>query len=629
MEQKQNPTIKKAYPRKSGLCIILGCFMTLYFCGAATAQWGAYFPAKVQLMLPITVPDEDIPQWELFTTEQDQLYALNFKTGHLAAFDRQGSIQRLINLPIPTDILAKNGHMWIQGDRIYLKPTADDLIWIFNMHGALLRKIKLQNATDTYYDFTDLVIDPREYFYLVDSKSVEIKIFNPDGGYEGVFLKKGDRANNLPGLPESFCLDNQGNFYLAVLGADTYRSRIVKYSYQGRFLTTFVEDSATHHYRTIWVDQFRNLYALAPEESLVVKFDSRGQKICQFQAGCLSGLAVNSQGTVFLASPKGNMINQFSPSRVITLIDRGNRALADNRLDQSKSCFQQALVLDNQLDYIHSILGEVYFHQQRFIQAMTEFQYLRDHWRYSQSLTSFRNEVLVNYGPAYGALLAGIIGLGSLLAFYFRKRRLLHRFSVIKVLWHPGAILQNAASIMTPVGAWILVLVFIVSHYLSWYYTNPIFTAERQVFSLQIFGRNLAMILILTVVWSGVAYKMGELFQGLAKYHAILAGTALSLIPMILGFPLLTLLSHLLTYDELWIYQWLNYILIFWVAGLFLMTLKETEVFSWSKALAIGLVNLAASGLVLLFIGFLVGVNQQLASFLSELTHELYTRLTG
>lgn len=126
-----------------------------------------------------------------------------------------------------------------------------------------------------------------------------------------------------------------------------------------------------------------------------------------------------------------------------------------------------------------------------------------------------------------------------------------------------------------------------------------------------------------------VAYKVGELFQGLAKYPAILAGAAISLSPMVLGFPLLALLSHLLTYDARWIYQWGNYILIFGVAGLFLTTLKDAENFSWIKALGVGLIDLAASGLVLLFIGFLVGVNQQFVSFLSELTQEIFTRLAG
>ncbi|HEX3046274.1 MAG TPA: hypothetical protein VHY08_16070, partial [Bacillota bacterium] len=386
MERLLNHLLVKKILFKSGIVIILGYILFFYLSGAVNADWGTYFPINDPLLLPATPPDTEIPRLELFTGEQDQLYALNFKSGQLVAFNPQGSIERLINLPIPAETLKNDGSMWVQGNRIYLKPAADNLVWIFDLQGALQQKVKLDDATDNYYSFLEIVVDPRGYIYLMDGRAPQIKIYNPEGGYEGVFLKKGLRSNNLPDLPESFCLDNEGNFYFTIRIADTGWSRIIKYSYSGRLLTTFTENPASHRYRAIWVDSFQNLYAMAPEESLVVKFDPRGQKICQFQAECLAGLTVDRRGTVFLASPQGNLINRFLPSRVVALIDRGNRFLKDSRLDLAESCFKKALILDNQLEYIHSILGEVYFRQRRFREAMIEFQQLRDPWRYSQSL---------------------------------------------------------------------------------------------------------------------------------------------------------------------------------------------------------------------------------------------------
>lgn len=607
------------------ICLVLACFNV-----KATSHWLPYLQDHEPLILPITSAEAEMPKWELFVGEQDQIFALDFKNGQLVVFDSQGrEIKHRINLPFSSDVLANNGSMWVSKERIYLKPAIDDLVWVFNLKGILMQKIKLESPMDNFYDFWDIVVDPRGYIYLLDGRTYEIKVFNPEGGYEGVFLKKGERPNNLHGAPVSFCIDNEGNFYFAARVAGSLQSRIHKYSYQGRFLTTFVESPATHYYRTIWVDSYQNLYALAPDESLVVKFDPRGQKICQFQTGCLAGLASSRNGTVLVASSKRNEINRFLPSQVIELIDEGNRAFSDKKFDHAESCFKQALVLNNQLDYLHSIMGEVYYHQRRFRKAMIEFGYLRDYWRYSQSLVEFRNELIINYGIYYGAVLAVIIGLGCLTAHYLRRYNSSKGSSLIKVPQLRKGLLFGATQTLTPIGAISLILFLIVSYYLSWYYTNPIFIAERQVFSVLIFGRHLTIFITLTLVWSVVAYKVGELFQGMASYRAILSGTAVSLIPLIWGFPLLALISRLLTYDLLWIYQWLNYLLILWVAALFVKTLKETEVFSWSKALGVGLVNLAASGLALLFIGFLLGVNQQLASFLTELIYEVWTRLAG
>jgi hypothetical protein len=44
--------------------------------------------------------------------------------------------------------------------------------------------------------------------------------------------------------------------------------------------------------------------------------------------------------------------------------------------------------------------------------------------------------------------------------------------------------------------------------------------------------------------------------------------------------------------------------------------------------LGVGLINLAATGLTLVFISFLIGVNQQFWNFLKDIFNELYNRIT-
>ncbi len=621
------PFLKKQHFIKPGLFIILSCLLSLCIVERSSAQWSAYFPGNDPLILPITAPDEEKPQWKLSAGKDDHLYAVNFKTGQLVIFNQSRNLERMILLPLPVDTLTKSGCICILEGRIYLKGSEDNQLWIFNSQGVFLQKLNLQCAPDRYYNYTDMTLDPRGYIYLLDAQSLEIITFDCNGKYEGIFGKKGDRFNNLPDLPECFCLDNEGNFYFAVHNADTVESRIVKFSYQGRFDTAFTGTVTGHHYRNLWVDSFQNLYATVPENSMVVKFDSRGQEICQFHAENSGSLAVNNQGTIYMASSKGNIINEFLPSQTIRLIDCGNRALHDDDPARAESYLKQALILNNQLPYIHSILGEVYFHQCRFWNAMREFKYLRDHWRYSQSLVSFRYDFLINYGILCGILLVSLIILGFQILSHFQP--LWRDCPPIKILLYPRSFLTNSQQILTPAIAWSFVLILAISYYFSRYGTNPIFVGERQVFSFKIFCRDLAVILILAWIGSGVAYKVGELFQGMATYPDLSAGIAVSVFPMIIGFPVLALISHILTYNELWVYQCLNYLLIFWATALFWMTLKVSEDFSQGKALGVGLLNLAATGLVLLFVIFLIGLNRQLISFCYDLIYEIYTRLAG
>lgn len=622
------PFLKKQHLLKSGLSIILFCLLSLCISETSSAQWSAYFPGNDPLILPITAPDEEKPQWKLAVGKDYHLYAVNFKTGQLVIFNQSRNQECLIQLPLPVDALTKSGCIWVLGDRIYLKGSEDNQLWIYNSQGVFLQKLNLQCAPGRYYNFTGITVDPRGYIYLLDAQSLEIITFDCNGKYEGIFGKKGDRFNNLPALPECFCLDNEGIFYFAVHNAVSGESRIVKFSYQGRFDTAFTGTVTGYHYRNLWVDSFQNLYATVPENSMVIKFDSRGQEICQFHAENSGSLAVNNEGIIFTASSKGNIINQFLPAQTIRLIDLGNRALHDDdNPDRAESYLKQALILNNQLPYIHSILGEVYFHQRRFWKAMEEFKYLRDHWRYSQSLASFRYDFLIHYGIICGILLVSLIILGFQILPHFHP--LWRDWPPIKILLYPRSFLTNSQQILTPAIAWSFVLILAISYYFSWYCTNQIFIGGRQVFSLKIFCCDLAVILILAWIGSGVAYKVGELFQGMATYPALSAGIAVSVFPMMIGFPVLALISHILTYNELWVYQCLNYLLIFWVTALFWMTLKVSEDFSWDKALGVGLLNLAATGLVLLFVVFLIGLNRQLISFCYDLIYEIYTRLAG
>lgn len=607
------------------ICIIVGWFF-FFPAEIAAAQWSAYFSADLPMTLPICAQDTEIPQWELFAASDGQLYALNFKNSHLVIFDKTGNIKNQIKLPLPKSILKDNGSMWVEADRIYLKPVADKFVWIFNLNGTLLKTVKLEYRTDSYNDFLDIAVDPRGYIYILDGRTEEIKIFFQDGKYQGVFLKKGGRSHNLPGTPECFHLDNEGNFYFSVRIPDTVQSRILKYSYQGRLIASFEEKNANHRYRAIWVDSFQNLYAIAPEESLVVKFDPRGQKICQFNTDCLMGLTVNQGGIIFLASPNGNTIHTYLPSRVVSLIDLGNQALADNMPDQAEQYFNQALVLNNQLDYLHSILGEVYFHQHRFKSAMIKFRYIRDYWRFSQSLSRFRHELITDYSFWFYSCLALIILFCFIWMIYSLNR---NEYGI--AVWNQELLKSKFAFLksiylLSPVKSIILILVMIISYYYSWYLTNPIFTTERQVLSIQIFARYLLLIMLLMWIWSLVAYKVGELFQGLAQYPVILGGAAVSVIPLVFSFPILALISNFLTYDELWIFQWLKRMMFLYVAGLMLKNFKVVEGFSWGKAFGLGCVNLAVSGLVLIFIGFLSGINYHLINFITDLVNELLTR---
>lgn len=631
--------------RKIVLIIVAGVILATFFSMPAAA--GSLYSTIGRLYLPDFGRYED-SNLDLFIDEENRLYILNLKADQLYILDNQGLPPKKattaegfystantahynqltkVKLHLPASFTDKKAGFWVEDGRIYLKPSADYLVWVYNLRGELLKRIELKVPGDSYLLFTDIAVDPRGYIYLLESNSHQIEVFDSEGNFCGTFTKSGSRENQLPGSPQSIFIDKEGSIYCLVSLPGKSGSQIVKYSYQGRKIITFPE-VPEEHYVNIYVDQHQNTFAVNPERSLVEKFDRRGRSICKFEAGCLSGLAVDNRGLVYLDCGKNVFINLMCPATVIQWIELGNAALLDELWDEAEKCFLKAKVLDNQADYIHLALGEVYYQQRRWIKAMNEFKFIKDNWRYSQTLTRFRNNLIINDWPLIvtGLLAVGLF-MGMFIAF-LRRFPFGRRLSLAGIIWRPANTLKTQIRTMNPFTTLTLILLFPPVHYFSRLLNNPIFTGERRFFSWPVFERDVLIALGLIFIWTVTAYKVGELFQGLAKYRDLIDGTAICLIPALVCEPILALLSHLLTYDELWIYQWLNGLLVGWMVILFLNKIRVTEDFGWAKSLGVGLVNLAATGLFLVFLGFIVAVNQQMGSFLTEIFKEIYNRLT-
>lgn len=630
-----------------------GVIILLFGSGTAHADQSCYLHTE-----RLTLPDfrgVETSKLDLFVDDRNQLYVLNLKADQMYVFSGQPPSQApLLNrnyffidqsmpvidqsmtcrklltkfqLHLPQEILEKRVGFWVRAGYIYLKPVEDHLVWMYDTSGKLVNKVLLKLPPNSSFIFTDIVVDQRGYIYLLESITYQVEVFDADGKFCGIFTKTGNRENELTGSPEGICIDNEGYLYCLIKNPDNNNSQIVKYSYQGKKIVTFPK-FGEHHYTNIYVDQYQNLFAVAPEESLIEKFDLRGYRICQFRTTCASGLAVDQQGLVYLNSVQNDFINMLYPDTLIKWIDNGNAAYLDESWDQAEKCFLRAQILDNQLEYIHLALGEVYFQQHQWLKAMQEFEFLRDNWRFSQALTQFRNLLALNYWPL---MIAGLLLTWLLLPILLSqltKLPIARHFLLLKIIWSPNATLQTKMRSMNPVTAVMIIIGYAITHYFSKIWSNPIFNGARQVLSLPVFERNLLIILALTFIWSVTAYKVGELFQGLAKYSYLLNGTAICLVLLIVGEPILALLSHLLTFDEFWVYQCLYGILIGWTVVLFLCNIRLAEDYDWSKTLGVGFVNLAASALFLIFIGFMIGVNQQLVSFLTDIYKEIYNRLT-
>lgn len=602
--------------------------MLMLFLGTAAPSLAvveAYFPSEHNLSLPNYPPLEDT-RLELFIDEFSHLFVLNVKAKTVYHMSLDGKVLSERHLELPEDIAPTEATMWVSKGRIYLKLPEDALVWQFDRMGRLERKITL-NYPQSPGRFMGLAVDPRGYLYVMDISKGSVEVFQSNGVYVGCFVKVGSREDSLMGLPQYITMDNEGNLHVAVRLPGNDAGEIAKYNYQGRLEQRFKD--IPRFYSKITVDKLGNVFAIEPSSLSLVKFDRRGRMICRFKTRPIQSLSVDADGALYLENASNGLVEVLLPSEMVRWVDQGNNAFLEDDWETAERYYQQALRLDNQMDFVHLALGEVYFQQRRFVHAMKEFKLIEDRWRYSQALYGFRWFLINNYWPHITLF---IVVLTALIV-TFRKRLksfIMEHMAFSAMIWAPRKTLLDQTAKPNIYRSLSIILIFSVVAYLSWYITNPIFIGDKQVFSFQLFSWRLFLISLLIVLWAWTGYKVGELFQGMAKnIQVFLSGTALCLFPAIVLLPIIALASHVLTYDELWIYQWAGRMLVLWIMILMIMKIRLTEDFTWGKALGIGMLNLGATTMILCFLGFLVGINQQVFSFIQDVYREVYNRIVS
>lgn len=585
-----------------------------------------YLFSEERLELP-GFPALDETKLEMFVDSNNILYVLNLRANLLYIIDKEriSSSIKKVQLSFPAESLTQEANLWVGSHNIYIKVYNDSVIWCFDKQGNFQRKIEIRKIKNNNRSFIDFAVDRRGYIYTIEETSGRIEVFNPSGLYKGKLAQIGSRFYDLRGLPQSLFIDNEGYIYVSTIIPGANNGEIVKYSYQGLVEQRYTEIPPCI-YPYIYVDKIGNVFGVDRVNSAVTKFDRRGRLICRFKVNSIRALAVAKDGNIYLDNGQGGALTTMIPSETEYLVDRGTEAFLDKEWAKAEHFYKKALLRNNEMEFTHLALGEVYYNQQYWFKAMHEFKYIKDDWRYSQTLYEFRLFVILNYWPFF------IFALGVLIWLCIEANHLLKRISEspllspLMVIWAPLQTIRKQKA--NQLQAFVIIIMFSVTEYLSWYFTNPIFVGERQVFSQQIFLWRLLTIIFLTSLWSWVTYKIGELFGGMAKSISfILSSTALCLVPLILFRPILALASHLLTYDELWVYQWANILLMGWVGILVVIKVGQTETFEWEKAVGITLLNILTATLIIGFLGFLVGVNQQIAGFVKDVFNEIYNRV--
>ena len=334
-----------------------------------------------------------------------------------------------------------------------------------------------------------------------------------------------------------------------------------------------VEDLAVGPYNTI--------YTLT-SEGYIVEYDPNGSVLFLFsgpdaigQKGLFKqakGIAVDSRNNLYAVDEATASLQIFIPTTFANLVHEAIDLYFDGKYGESLTPWQNVLKMNRLFDLANQGLGDAYFALQDYDEALTYYRLARDTRGYSNAYWEVRNQFLLANGNAIVLFLLAI-------GFLFAIRKLIPGFAFvqtkfyqlkeksmsprwIKELQFPFKVFAKPVDGYDDIkrygsfsnrSAWIYIFAFFAA-YLIWIYEanflfNGLIPSEINLIE-QIIG-----VFVPFGLWVISNYLVCSIRDGDGKLTEVFQASALTLLPMIITFPILTIISHALTLNESFIYE--------------------------------------------------------------------------
>ena len=401
-----------------------------------------------------------------------------------------------------------------------------------------------------------------------------------------------------------------------------------------------VEDLAVGPYNTI--------YTLT-SEGYIVEYDPNGSVLFLFsgpdaigQKGLFKqakGIAVDSRNNLYAVDEATASLQIFIPTSFANLVHQAIDLYFDGKYGESLTPWQNVLKMNRLFDLANQGLGDAYFALQDYEQALTYYRLARDTRGYSNAYWEVRNQFLLANGNAIVLFLL-VIG------FFFAIRKLIPGFAFvqqqfqnfkeksktptwIRELQFPFKLFAKPVDGYDDIkrygsfsvrSAWIYLFAFFAA-YLIWIYEanflfNGLIPSEINIVE-QIIG-----VFIPFGLWVVSNYLVCSIRDGDGKLTEVFQASALTLLPMIITFPILTIISHALTLNESFIYELIYGIGLSLTVIYFFIMVKEIHFYDFKPTFKNILITIFTSIMLLamtLIIVFLLGeVYQLIADIIQE-----------
>lgn len=520
---------------------------------------------------------------------------------------------------------------------------------------------------ETTFDPTKVVTDSAHNVYVLLAGNINgLAQFKNDGtffGYFGgnkipsswqntvtyLFFDEETRRDLFQIIPDpiyNVSVDQDGLILTTTKGLDGYlKLNIANFVYNS---STWgfdnVEDITVGPYETIFtVSSDGYIVEYAPDGSVLFIFSGTDTSGIQGLFRGPTGIAVDSKNNLYVVDNQTKALQIFMPTSFANLIHSAIELYQEGRYVESLEPWQQVLEQNTLFDLANQGLGDAYFAQQNYEEALYYYEIARDRNGYSDAFWEVRNDILLSSGT----LIIVVLGIGAILLFAGKYigvwtlaakpihwvdkktkhvtliQQLKFPFYILKhpIDGHYGIKREHKGSYLSASLYYILFFfVYMFFIYQTNFLFNPV-NAQQINFTEQIVSIFVPLLLFVVANYLVCSIRDGE-----GRFKDVYIATAYALLPAIIGLPIVTLISLGLSLNEAFVFDTLLYITLFFTGFYMIFMIKEVHYYDMKHTISNLLITLF-TGLMIVVVVFIVYLLLgEVVTLISDIIREVTVR---
>jgi len=514
-----------------------------------------------------------------------------------------------------------------QDGTMYVADRENRAVFKLNQNGELIQTYTRPNSPlfgAEEFQPRKVVVDNRGNVYVLNLGIRGLAQFANNGdflGYFGAntitptlrtilqftFFTEEQRArlfNIQPPEVSNMAIDERGLIHTVSLGVDDFGVKRLNIS-GGNLLPAMINapdlaDVVVGPIGNIYViTQSGRIYEYDREGNLLFLFG--GQDISNQIDGLLNtptGIAVDSAFRIYVIDRASQELTVYQPTVFANEVHEALNLYQDGNYIDALEPWQDVLKMNDFFDLAHRGLGNAYFSLGRYEEALEEYRIANDREGYSNAFWEVRNAWLLDNGAVlFGSLfillfLLIVNGRWPIFTFVTKplKQGILTARQKIKplddfvylfyYLRNPSdASFEIKRKNRVSTSSITLLLVIYFGLYLYYIYGLNFLFNPRDLTLINL-GEEVVTVLLPILLWVIANYLIGSIRDGEGRLKDVYTTTVYSLSPFFLALPFLTLMSNGMTFNEIFLYQFLLFVAGLLTAGYFFFMVKETHFYN-------------------------------------------------